>query len=109
MFFVTSRDRQTGIALVTGVQSCALPICFGDRLYHHSSVVLTDTCALNPNAIEPAYTTLDFSLNWKDVMVQPVDLGVFLTNATNKLYRSEERRVGKECVSTCRSRWSPYH
>src|SRR3546814_5504257 len=28
----------------------------------------------------------------------------------NKSYaRSEERRVGKECVSTCRSRWSPYH
>src|SRR3546814_1104000 len=28
----------------------------------------------------------------------------FMTSA-----RSEERRVGKECVSTCRSRWSPYH
>src|SRR3546814_15396425 len=26
-----------------------------------------------------------------------------------QLVRSEERRVGKECVSTCRSRWSPYH
>src|SRR3546814_18752085 len=25
------------------------------------------------------------------------------------LARSEDRRVGKECVSTCRSRWSPYH
>src|SRR3546814_5924784 len=25
------------------------------------------------------------------------------------IMRSEERRVGKECVSTCRSRWSPYH
>src|SRR3546814_17802537 len=25
------------------------------------------------------------------------------------LQRSEERRVGQECVSTCRSRWSPYH
>src|SRR3546814_12537552 len=25
------------------------------------------------------------------------------------LFRSEERRVGKECVSTCRSRWSPYN
>src|SRR3546814_15614918 len=25
------------------------------------------------------------------------------------LLRSEERRVGQECVSTCRSRWSPYH
>src|SRR3546814_2892992 len=27
----------------------------------------------------------------------------------DKQARSEERRVGKECVSTCRSRWSPYH
>src|SRR3546814_13875053 len=27
----------------------------------------------------------------------------------SKIERSEERRVGKECVSTCRSRWSPYH
>src|SRR3546814_13351272 len=26
-----------------------------------------------------------------------------------QIMRSEERRVGKECVSTCRSRWSPYH
>src|SRR3546814_12551133 len=33
------------------------------------------------------------------------------TNVTGfyGLPRSEERRVGKECVSTCRSRWSPYH
>src|SRR3546814_14221284 len=33
-------------------------------------------------------------------------IGIFLGNNDN---RSEERRVGKECVSTCRSRWSPYH
>src|SRR3546814_1769282 len=32
------------------------------------------------------------------------------TNALESAnFRSEERRVGKECVSTCRSRWSPYH
>src|SRR3546814_4646534 len=30
-------------------------------------------------------------------------------NALRGRIRSEERRVGKECVSTCRSRWSPYH
>src|SRR3546814_8231120 len=30
-------------------------------------------------------------------------------NRACALWRSEERRVGKECVSTCRSRWSPYH
>src|SRR3546814_12385305 len=29
--------------------------------------------------------------------------------AVRAAVRSEERRVGKECVSTCRSRWSPYH
>src|SRR3546814_13318352 len=29
--------------------------------------------------------------------------------AVDPLRRSEERRVGKECVSTCRSRWSPYN
>src|SRR3546814_15739078 len=31
------------------------------------------------------------------------------TIVANDAMRSEERRVGKECVSTCRSRWSPYH
>src|SRR3546814_16345712 len=32
-----------------------------------------------------------------------------IVRAAQHPYRSEERRVGKECVSTCRSRWSPYH
>src|SRR3546814_20334295 len=32
-----------------------------------------------------------------------------LQHAVRGNVRSEERRVGKECVSTCRSRWSPYH
>src|SRR3546814_13403196 len=31
------------------------------------------------------------------------------TLGNSMVERSEERRVGKECVSTCRSRWSPYH
>src|SRR3546814_7989984 len=36
-------------------------------------------------------------------------LGQFLKLSPVPQDRSEERRVGKECVSTCRSRWSPYH
>src|SRR3546814_16986513 len=36
-------------------------------------------------------------------------LDVVIDGADHLLRRSEERRVGKECVSTCRSRWSPYH
>src|SRR3546814_13251239 len=31
------------------------------------------------------------------------------TQGETDVERSEERRVGKECVSTCRSRWVPYH
>src|SRR3546814_13919276 len=38
----------------------------------------------------------------------PSELNYF-SHARRKQFRSEERRVGKECVSTCRSRWSPYH
>src|SRR3546814_12633347 len=34
---------------------------------------------------------------------------VVIFRVGNSRSRSEERRVGKECVSTCRSRWSPYH
>src|SRR3546814_14090717 len=39
--------------------------------------------------------------------------GVFVVETLSVMlqvaWRSEARRVGKECVSTCRSRWSPYH
>src|SRR3546814_2416303 len=50
------------------------------------------------------------------VMLRDEDRGLRLLSLceplrlrTDEFYRSEERRVGKECVSTCRSRWSPYH
>src|SRR3546814_19879771 len=47
------------------------------------------------------------------VLVRPGDRvsadGVIIQGASSLDERSEERRVGKECVSTCRSRWSPYH
>src|SRR3546814_19913758 len=41
--------------------------------------------------------------------VQRFDANSYLYITRAMDYRSEERRVGKECVSTCRSRWSPYH
>src|SRR3546814_8597254 len=34
---------------------------------------------------------------------------IMVAGSNAGINRSEERRVGKECVSTCRSRWSPYH
>src|SRR3546814_17103366 len=51
-------------------------------------------------AIRPGEGDFNFErLQWAEVALGQDDLDS----------RSEERRVGKECVSTCRSRWSPYH
>src|SRR3546814_11609544 len=39
-----------------------------------------------------------------------IGMATYMNNTSSEsANRSEERRVGKECVSTCRSRWSPYH
>src|SRR3546814_1887643 len=46
----------------------------------------------------------------RDQQVSELTLNGITRNAAEaQRRRSEERRVGKECVSTCRSRWSPYH
>src|SRR3546814_19091167 len=44
-----------------------------------------------------------------DPWSNPTGLILTFSDPTSAELRSEERRVGKECVSTCRSRWSPYH
>src|SRR3546814_6385623 len=79
-FFFSSRRRHTSCALVTGVQTCALPISGADQ----SAVPERRTDRHRPGR--------------RDGQGAPAGR-----------QRSEERRGGKECVSTCRSRWSPYH
>src|SRR3546814_15801286 len=44
-----------------------------------------------------------------DINYSQYDLVAASSRLSSDLKRSEERRVGKECVSTCRSRWSPDH
>src|SRR3546814_16988931 len=51
-------------------------------------------------------------LRWPDVhrlKAERPGLEIHINGGILDLDRSEERRVGKECVSTCRSRWSPSH
>src|SRR3546814_10560313 len=81
-FFFSSRRRHTRCALVTGVQTCALPISDAWRIVGRRQQVDHQRAE-----------DLDLAGDAGDAYV----------------HRSEERRVGKECVSTCRSRWSPYH
>src|SRR3546814_12140019 len=79
-FFFSSRRRHTGCALVTGVETCALPIS------------RRSTCAM---------LRCRSSAAWR--------ARTWCPTRWTAACRSEERRVGKECVSTCRSRWSPYN
>jgi len=61
-------------------------VTVGGNYYHQSSVALTDTSTQNPDAIEPGYGLLDVNVTWANVMQQPIDLGFFMTNVTNKVY-----------------------
>src|SRR3546814_5378344 len=85
-FFFSSRRRHTRCALVTGVQTCALPISHGLRDARSNLLPLLKM-----------WSRTSYMDNARS------------DRASAILERSEERRVGKECVSTCRSRWSPYH
>src|SRR3546814_9738163 len=86
LFFFSSRRRHTRCALVTGVQTCALPIFGGIDDVHQLAGDDNDA-------------TIEQRAEDSDALIQQ----------SGDRNRSEERRVGKECVSTCRSRWSPYH
>src|SRR3546814_1157971 len=98
MFFFSSRRRHTSCALVTGVQTCSLPIS--------TKVVLSDPISLRLRRVGAA---LD-ARQCPSFLLRSNDLGGSIVHGdTELLGRSEERREGKECVSTCRSRWSPYH
>src|SRR3546814_14032568 len=64
------------------------------------------------------HASLPVDINWMQLSSDPqsfwysdsgIPAGWHTERWATPFSRSEERRVGKECVSTCRSRWSPYH
>src|SRR3546814_7122112 len=106
-FFFSSRRRHTRCALVTGVQTCALPI------YLEVDVDgLTVASIYLPNGNPQPGPKFDYKLKWIDRLrdraraLLAEERPAVLAGDYN---RSEERRVGKACVSTCRSWWSPFH
>src|SRR3546814_18502136 len=81
-----------------------------------------DDWVLRQVRVEFAGGTADLSGRWGQARMVDAklnDIGLSMLNLFNPelglsgrasgTIRSAERRVGKECVSTCRSRWSPYH
>ena len=64
-------------------------------IYWEKSIIQKDTCT--PMSIATLFT---IARSWKQPKCPSTDQWI---------RRSEERRVGKECLRLCRSRWSPYH
>src|SRR3546814_6884776 len=108
MLFFSSRRRHTSCALVTGVQTCALPISRVLKrtlVYKILATGFHSKCAIPQQHTSPG----------------PYHLGSMLPGRPSRVYRcekqggaclspsqrSEKRRVGKACVSTVRSRRSP--
>src|SRR3546814_18815986 len=67
---------------------------------------VTDALTGEREAMAEVVGRTDVALHRYAMLSSPMD--DLLLEAIAEM-RSEERRVGKECVSTCRSRWSPYH
>src|SRR3546814_13657984 len=93
--------------------TCALPICAGqgarnDKMAYDKSAheeLLARIAKLNTTERDCLLRVNEGKAS-KDIARE---LGLSPNYVDTCLKRSEERRVGKECVRTCRSRWSPYH
>src|SRR3546814_5466696 len=110
MFFFSSRRRHTRCALVTGVQTCALPIC---RVISQSQAPGTELDAGSEVAYVlssgPELVVVPNVVGYGEIAASAEIAGAGLTVGKVGETRSEERRVGKGWVSTCRSRWPPDH
>src|SRR3546814_13472185 len=78
-----SHTAAVNIGLYFGLKGRVIPTC--------------SACTSGSQGIGYAYESIKFGMQT-----------MMLAGGAEEL-RSEERRVGKECVSTCRARWSPYH
>src|SRR3546814_4869095 len=110
----SSRRRHTSCALVTGVQTCALPICTAtgtdviDLAVCRERGITVSNIRGYATATVPEHTfALVLSLMRS---VAPFHRSVAQgrwSEAAQFCFRSEERRVGKDVVRPCRFRWSP--
>src|SRR3546814_20721733 len=117
VFFFSSRRRHTRCALVTGVQTCALPISAPRQRRARGSgqngrvrgssraPLIAQHDGFGPRRFSDHVRSSSLAaatLREEGSTIQPLE-------CQRRVSRSDERRVGNECVSTCRSRWAQYH
>src|SRR3546814_2861767 len=94
-------------ATVEGPSGLLQSMAMGSMIAVHSTVS-PETCqSLAKVAAEHGVTLMDTPVSGGAKLAEAGQMVVMIGG--DKASRSEERRVGKECVSTGRSRWSPYH
>src|SRR3546814_11352966 len=113
-FFFSSRRRHTRCALVTGVQTCALPISPDHPALEAARAIAGSAPAaggyglggmdLAPRAAGPPAARPCQRRRQHDAAARRRNADEPPDGARRGRIRSEERRVGKECVRTCRSR-----
>src|SRR3546814_3730308 len=115
VFFFSSRRRHTRCALVTGVQTCALPIFkVQSRTADALGLATGDFTVsdLEKDGVATRYrVTTNSGEKYSCYVTSTSGFVGFMSggSSVSDAVRSEERRVGKEWGSTCRSRWSPNH
>src|SRR3546814_9317120 len=139
-FFFSSRRRHTSCALVTGVQTCALPsfpVYYPHRVGAVGGLVglvgglggfvlpivfgaVSDLTGIWTSCFMVLFALVGVALAWMHIAIRQMEQKASGIDARSLPQfpemaglhdetRSEERRIGKECVSTGRSRWSPYN
>src|SRR3546814_7905712 len=83
-----------------------LPRIHGQRS-HRTLRIWSAGCSTGQEVYSLAIQLCNDMARWRGWRIEI--LATDISTAAIAQARSEERRVGKECVSTCRSRWSPYH
>src|SRR3546814_13280959 len=125
-FFFSSRRRHTSCALVTGVQTCALPIschAVGEDAKNKVGPQLNGVVGRAAGTVEGfKYSKAMAAAGAGGLVWSAAALDAYLADPKGYIKgnrmsfsglrkeaerRSEERRGGKGCVSRCRSRWSP--
>src|SRR3546814_12125739 len=103
MLFFFKQKKAYGV-LISDWSSdvCSSDLLFGEMLERRTAAGLLS------EDIDPITGELWGNYPQTYSLVGIINCAVLLSKPWSEC-RSEERRVGKECVSTCRSRWSPYH
>src|SRR3546814_14650602 len=106
VFFFSSRRRHTRCALVTGVQTCALPISYGAR--NIGGHVAMESLTVELGSRSYPILIRDGLIREIGEPVAPLLKRPRTMIVTDAHVRSEERRVGNECVRPVRYRGMPY-